>query len=373
MTDNIPSVVIREVGAQRRELRLTQRALPQGQLSFEVKQRMEITYYQGNPVATSTLLGTEEGGTSIGGTWKFKFIGRGGMAFLNNVEIKDIDALVDLCESMTRAGTLIEVTWGRRRRYGHIESFKHDWINTCDVAWSMSFKWTSNAAPVSVPIVNDTDASNTARRMRRRAEDIETASTPDFDADPDFLDRINDLFADVQTAVTGIEDSVNAQFSTITSAGDAISRSSSAITSVASRAYAAAVEIAETPIGDMFNVKSFDDLYDISKSTLLSPITPILGFGEYLVAESWRRGLVSQYNQLGREGASTVDAINVVDEEILGVYTARAGDDLRDVSFAYYGSNDQWRDLMVYNQLQTAELAPGQIIYVPRRAQEVRQ
>ena len=59
----------------------------------------------------------------------------------------------------------------------------------------------------------------------------------------------------------------------------------------------------------------------------------------------------------------------VLESDLLGVYYARSGETLRDVSRAYYNAPDQWRELMLYNDLTTPELVAGQLVLIPRMSQ----
>ncbi len=55
-----------------------------------------------------------------------------------------------------------------------------------------------------------------------------------------------------------------------------------------------------------------------------------------------------------------------LDQELLGIYTARDGEDLRDVSRLYYGSPFQWRDLLSFNNLDSPALVANQLVLVPK-------
>ncbi len=76
LVSNVSSFTIRELtGTTQREIRLIGRALPYRPFSLTTQQRVELTWYPGNPEATSTILGASEGPTQLRGYWKSKFLG----------------------------------------------------------------------------------------------------------------------------------------------------------------------------------------------------------------------------------------------------------------------------------------------------------
>ena len=60
-----------------------------------------------------------------------------------------------------------------------------------------------------------------------------------------------------------------------------------------------------------------------------------------------------------------LDEVEIMpDEENDVIYTVEDGDDLDVISIEYYG--DSYVDaLMVYNDLKSSELSPGQEVYIP--------
>jgi hypothetical protein len=56
--------------------------------------------------------------------------------------------------------------------------------------------------------------------------------------------------------------------------------------------------------------------------------------------------------------------------EIEASVQVRIGQDLRDIAAEQYGSPFEWRRLLTFNDLDSVEVNPGQVIYVPRSVPE---
>jgi hypothetical protein len=92
--------------------------------------------------------------------------------------------------------------------------------------------------------------------------------------------------------------------------------------------------------------------------------------GKRLSAEVQYRVIRRVVRQIQAEAANEVqEAAKQVHPNLIAVFTARDGMDLREVSRRYYGTSDKWRDLGRFNDLVGSALHRGQFILVPRREQ----
>ena len=64
------SFSIMELSGDERWVTLIDRALPYRPLSLVTDQKVEVTWYPGNPHATASVLGAREAPTTIRGFWK---------------------------------------------------------------------------------------------------------------------------------------------------------------------------------------------------------------------------------------------------------------------------------------------------------------
>lgn len=364
--DIVPPFVIKELTGPRRELRLTGRALPYRPLQFSGTQRVEVSYYAGNPVATSTVTGSEEGDTTIQGKWKDKYIRsaatvttptttRGGPATVSGTRVDTVAALVNLVDDMRMAGQLLEVSWGHITRRGHITSFSHTWDNLNDCEWSLAFKWTSQGQRVTPPVVaNGPTPVGSLQAMRSSLADLE--------------DTIND--APDTNSISGMLNEINR----------ALSRARSAMDEYTSTAVSFAdnvlspVETARNALGLLNGViNGCTEIID-TYSQFAAPedvfINPFVEDGEAYIKYFENLAYITEVlvtaKDLRSEAALEKQLqLRVLEAEVQAVHFARAGETLRDVSRQFYNTPDQWRVLMVYNGFREPELAVGDLVLVP--------
>jgi hypothetical protein len=90
--------------------------------------------------------------------------------------------------------------------------------------------------------------------------------------------------------------------------------------------------------------------------------------GEMLAAESsarvLRRSARDQRYSAARSQA--IFAAQAAPAEMINVFVARDGQDLRRVATQFYGSPASWRDLANYNGVSASRLSAGQLVFVPR-------
>jgi nucleoid-associated protein YgaU len=59
-----------------------------------------------------------------------------------------------------------------------------------------------------------------------------------------------------------------------------------------------------------------------------------------------------------------------LETDILDIYTAKSGDNLRDVAFKISRNADEWKKIMLFNGLSTPALTAGQVVLVPKSSSE---
>ena len=135
-------------------LTLNDRALPYRPISINGRQRAEFTWYPGSPNATVQMLGPEEGVISLRGFWKDRFLAGTNNAIVLGASsppsLSPTDTVADLVrlvDQMRRRGKLICLSWDTLIRYGHITSFTQTWHNHHDCEWEMEFSVISQEDP----------------------------------------------------------------------------------------------------------------------------------------------------------------------------------------------------------------------------------
>jgi len=147
LTDVPEFTIVQDVESNPRSISLRGRSLPQTPLEFTGEQRTATTYYPGNPSATQQILGTTWGSTTVGGVWKYRFIGdpEKNVFSYNGFPELEVDRhpaiLVRAFDILRDDGKPVVVTWGEWQRKGILKRFSATWKLAQEVEWEAEFEW----------------------------------------------------------------------------------------------------------------------------------------------------------------------------------------------------------------------------------------
>lgn len=337
---------------------LVDRALPYRPFELTTKGRVEITWYPGNPQATSTVLGSAEDPTRMNGYWKDKYLGQavsgdGIWPFtVNDLVIQTVREAADVIDDLVRRCALVEVTWDQQIRQGHIDSFVKRWHNTHDLEWEMSFVWISRGEPTAPAVVSpDTSVSETAATIEKKAKQLNEAAIPPFETTADFQTAVTEMLSALLLSVQGVQGAVSNLATNKIGPFDASRRTIATCTSIISQTDDI-ISYFDEQVSGAFNA-----------AVALADQT----FGQRLVADAYVQDVLLAARELRRIAISRRVALgSFIVEDILGTYRAREGDNLRDVSQLFYKTANEWRRLLLFNELFSAELTNGQVVLVPK-------
>lgn len=398
MSDEVSSFTIKELTGDKRSLRLAGRALPYKPLTLEGKQRVEITRYPGNPVASAQMLGADEAPTTVTGKWKDRFIKNvtpdgnavtpSGVAEWNGEQVRDVRALVNAVDQLRLAGQMIELTWNEIVRTGILVRFKQSWDRNEDVEFEMEFEWLSRGepeSPITVAVLPATDSL--AAKMNSLYDSLESAiteSTAYKKADAvtkkltGFLDEMNDAIEAVRDIADKAADLVLTPVTAATSAVAALNRIKATSVSILDA-------LRETSLDDFIGDLSAegDELtappgfvnYSNTAATAKAPVAErYTDLGPLLEASLYREGVRGAAKDLQRTAAEQSDYFQgfIDEDDLLATFVARENSDLRDVAQQYYGDHEEWRRLLAYNRFRSSRLVAGDVVLVPKVTTEDR-
>jgi len=410
--------IVEETTGEQRMLRLLGRAGPYRPVEFDGEQRFEVTWNPGCAAGTVQVLGAKEGSTTIQGSWKLRYLSDPDCAAWLALGASGTDAgdtrlyapidIVSAVDLIRRAGQVLRVQWADIVRRGMLKRFKHRWERVEDVYWEMEFEWISQddvAPPVASPGVDATQvladfgrvlqrlrgeldaARQTVREWYGLASDQEpredlvggapyNALSPDavnllatpgtgganvtflspaadkLAAVNTFADTISGYDSDIQGAMNEWADTINAQVDGILSPVQAARRFVDTCGSI--------IPAAENILARNEAVVT-ETLFRVSDSVLLA-------VGEVLAVSSATRPAASAALALRNQAADAKNRfLRQIEPQVRAVHTAREGENLRDVSLQYYGTQDHWIDLMDYNGLEDSVLTAGQVVFIPRQ------
>jgi len=356
---------IRELTGQQRTVVLTDRGLPYRPFELTTKQRVELTWYPGNPQATATVLGAAEDPTSITGAWKDKYLAPLGENVLQPITLdgEQVANARDACrvfDSIVREGQEVEVTWDDQTRRGFITEFRKRWLNVHDVEWEMRFEWISRGEPTAPAVVaQSTSPDDAASQFEQKNASLQNNAIVKFAMSLSTMTTLLTSLSAINVATAGARTTVNE-----------LTRQSISPSSAARRMVAVCNAL----------LTSTDELTQFLASrpafALIDAGVPIedIPFARRIVAYRYARRLIGDAREMARLAIEYRAAmLQQIEEQLLGIYTSRSGDDLRSISRAYYGTPFEWRRLLLFNNLRSNELAPGTLVLIPQFTVDTRE
>lgn len=373
---NEPSdkLVIQEVtGPYRVKVELSGRALPHDTIEAGTEQRIVQTRYPGNPTATMQVLGSQLPDTTIVGSWSDRFLGDTiqQIAIVDGTIVTTAADLLAVFEGIVSRGQQVELTWGPIYRLGVLSAITPRWKRIDWLDWELQAMWATSVKPtngnttgVTTPQVLDPPAAadlvtEQGEAFIATALDYDSWNVPEPSV-PAYAGALESMRA-AQNALYGAAVKVAQGVATVQSVPTQLADGVIG-TLEAARVAAASigavqnglVEIRDLPAQVWYKASQLNRQLGASIATgfdivFQGRITSGGAARARLALAPAQRNLQQQANQ----------------GQLLALYTAREGDDLRGVSEQYYGNPFAWQQLMAFNNLSTSVLTAGQLVRVP--------
>ena len=353
-------------------LQLQARALPYRPITIGGKQRMEFTWYPGSPSATVQMLGPEEAPIELKGFWKDRFLGlqplestAGDRAAAYNGEyIATVSDLVEIVDQMRRSGLVYRFSWDRLQRFGHIANFEVTWHNTHDAEWLLEFAVTAQEERAQVlPQVNYAAPVSIATDLQRLDSYYKSVLDPESDVRLDRLIPPSVLFLqDFLAGLEELQDQITAYTNdalriatNITSAVTAFPDAARGLAATMSQSLRSisntATALTDEAVGTYFFFAGGQDNSPIGSQVAATNAQQQLA--------QFIRGL-QQTTVFGR-----YDLQRQLQQQQTRSFLATGNMDLRDISTQFYGTPDNWIDLMRYNGYEDSKVQAGALIWIP--------
>lgn len=362
---------IQELDGDKRFITLVGRALPYRDAGFSapVEQRANVTWIPGSPVGTLTLLGGKETSTTISGMWKQKYLSPGGEDSspieVDGTPVRNVHEVVDLFEKICLYGTRLDVTWMSVARVGIIRKFEPIWKTHLDVEWSISFEWISRGQEAGALISSTAESvSDIASVTKAKFDLFDLIKLPiNFALFDEFVRNLVDTVNAIQDFILDLENYVQNLVRKVTYPAQAL------------RGLVTIVQNIGTEVGllidDIIGRTSLAIIgtqANVSVSAAMSvdgaaSVTP----AQKLEAERFKRELVDWAAELKRVADEYNDSLSKqLEGDVDSTYQAVQGDTLQLVSQRFYNTPHEWRRLMTYNGFESAVLAAGQVVFIPK-------
>lgn len=352
---------IREMTGDQRNLVLAgDHMMPMQPFSLHGEQRLDTTWYNGNPVGSTQVLGGKENETVIKGKWSDRFIQITSppQVYVNGAVIKSLKDLAAIVDDMRLKGQKIEVTWAHLARRGYMRRFKQDWHTVHDLEWEIEFEWVSRADEDNqVASAREADLQAIIASGDSALDALNNAANPPAGRNLNFGLLVARPIAALGEANTKLDGVLTSVTQNVTRAADGSRQAASLMSGIVTQCRTFVETMAATP--GQFAVPGTD----IAKSTSIANVK----VGESILAENQNRAMISKARKLAHTSARNQQILlRTIDTDIARVFYARDGQDLRDVSRRFYGTSDGWQQIRKFNGLARSKLVAGQIIMVPR-------
>lgn len=374
-------LIITENNGLKRTIALQGRSLPyKGAVLVEDEQRVEITFFPGNPVAYAQILGPQLTRTVFNGTWKDKYlqlaenaprvlnfptVSAAGQplqpgsnlitgatftsagAFPGTQDLRLAKTVRDAFRLLCRSGAHMRVEWMDWVRFGYMTRFKC-WPGPEDEwEWECEFAWTG-----------DTDKQPTAQL-------VELDNKSFLDSLVNLLNSLNDLLSlpsqitatYLQPLLGKFADLLNQLTRLVSSLQGFVSFKFLPLTQLA--AIKAACYALRAQVLDLL-------------AELQGKDSRLGGASRRNTAETWYTELIIRKVRRILEliGEETAERLRQIEAATAGqvdrVYRVDSLTSLRHVSREVYGTQENWRDIAAFNGLATQVVEAGTVLKIPK-------
>jgi hypothetical protein len=371
--------IIEQVEAPRRAIILQGRSLPYRNVAWGGTQRLDVSWFPGNPVAVVQVIGPTEKPTSITGMWKDIFLldpensaqlanfpglsptvaaggfERGGNTFLSAGSIPDQRAfrariIRDAIRLLRREGGLVKVEWGSIARFGFISETNFPHLREEDIEYEIQFTWVGDTAAQPIPTQPDLDALGLLKKLLALLDEVINTLLGAAFAQELFVLRVTQFIARISSAVTTV--------------------------------LAALEDIAEGRLGAgpalILTIKANLQAIVLEARALFESLDSNLPSAAVLAADTGEADQVSlnaelesnlrlQVALLAAEAARDQARIDEnLTIELLDTFIAQANVTLRDVATRFYGAPDNWPAIAAFNGFSGSIVGRGTEVRVPR-------
>lgn len=373
--------VITEVNGLKRSLILRGRSLPyKGAVLDNGSQRVEITYFPGNPVAFSQVLGPTYERSEINVYWKDKFLadeenaplilgfpmlsaaGRptpvganrtignsflSGGAFTGQQTLQLAKAAQDAVGLLRRAGALFRVEWLSFVRFGHLVHAEFEDGDGDEVKGKIEFAWTGDTAVQPKVVAVDWSAKSLLAKLLGFIKALDNLLAG-------LLFKLNLITAQFTNPIAGLLSDLNRIVGTL--------------------GKFASFRLIPAEVG--LGLKA--SLYRLRESTaaLLRQLeaadvrlvgarrldNPAMQLSDLAVRQL--RQLLSVISEEVAEELARLEAL--LSKETLKIYRVTSFKTLRDVSLDVFGTKDNWREIASFNGLSGSIVGPGTELRIPK-------
>lgn len=372
------SVIFEEMTGPRRLIQLKGRSLPFQGVTWGTKQRVDINYFPGNPVAITQVIGPTWKPTTLTGRWSdvFLFLEENaprligfpplaspaqpgsdqvaGQTFdsggaVTGQSARTARAARDAFYELCRGGQVLRFEWGSIVRFGYIVDFDPTHDREQDIDWSMTMEWIGDtfAQPKPAP-----QSQDTVSLLKRMIDNVEAVI--DFlNEQAIFLEQYERLFNQTLIKLGSLTEELFGALARLTRI---TTRADPRVLFGTLKGILAGIQAAGVDLLNAFT--TLGAAVGLSKTGDAS----LVAFANGLQAEF--RKLALKLSADARIGQAEIEKFD--SPAIQSIVTPSVGTTLRDISQQEYDTPNNWRAIMEFNGFATSVVPQGTIVRVPR-------
>lgn len=360
---DVPTLVIRELTGDKREIYLTGRALPERPIEFSGEQQLDVSNYPGSPISTAQVLGAREAGTTLRGWWKERYVAEhvasGGVPYaqLDYQAVNGVRELAELFDDVRRKGQMLLLQWAHLARHGHLKRFTQKWHTVYDLEWEAEFVWVSQAETdldltATTPELSYSSVASSSLVELESAGGAATDAGAMLSMSSGFAQDLRDAAAQAQEMLDSVAGVANGAAGAATDPLVAARQ----LAGVLGYAAGAAWDVEQAMRSKVDAARcAGEDIWKVGVGAACA--------GAW-VGRQVRRAFRAVRHNSARRSAELLQASS---PDLKAVVRARPGDDLRALATRHYGTPSSWRALAKFNGLYSSNLADGQVVLIPAK------
>ena len=369
-------ISIEEINGKRRTLILRERSLPYKGASFvNGSHKIEITYFPGNPVAHSQVLGPEYGGTVLSGWWKDKFVRDPENApvanrfpqvtaygappppsanlvygntfassgiFPGGAQLLQRSATIrDAFELIKNSGAKVRLEWQDVARFGHLTRAEFKEHNGAEVEYEIEFRWTGT-----------TDAQPKVVKASFKAKGL-------LDTVLGFIKSIDGILATQNYTFKIYIGRYASQVASLVATMNGLTKTLSGFLDLQRLGGEIVSGIKSSCYSLRDNLLALLELWDEDDNRLSSGRRNVgeTQFASLMMAEL-RKVMLILAEEIAQQLALLEEQTARTTQQI---YTVSGLKSLRDIALDVYGTPDPWRQIMFHNNLSSSFVSSGDL------------
>jgi hypothetical protein len=336
--------LIEELSGAKEKVRLVGNMMPKIPFEFGGEQRIKKDYYAGHSEPVMQVLGSSENDITINGLLKDKRYANKDYYGVSTEIQQQIDAI-------RIRGNLVRIVLGEFERYGYISKTNFKMNKLSNVEYSITFSISGFNAPRNARFL---------QKQKLVPFDINKRLIEDAVAFQNYYSSIPDSVPQSLTdVINGFVDDIAREINTVTGFVDQVINTVGDIQKSIAR-IKGLIKNVQNKIRDYKKFASSIDPFN--------PSTIVQGglTGRYEQA-SFYAGALAGASSLATLMNKYRDQFNAIaDATPLGRHIVKTGDNLQTISSKFYGTAENWKDILEYNNLSSTDLTVGSILEIPR-------